>query len=982
MRRVIRWSEDLPRGARLAVLLVPLALVGTALVILSSYADRGVTRGIIALELVGDAAGAGALIGDGRPPLSAAELAVVRGALWADLAVITVYTIGLVVAMLLLVPAFRLQRLRMAVVPAMVVAALPGVLDLAEDGALAIALGRDAEWWYRVATALAISKFLLLVALAAVVVGGLCSAVSTPTWLHRRLINPPERDTRAAATRRTGLGIALSGGGVRAATYSLGTLQTLEDDEAHPIGWDRADTVTSVSGGSYMAGAWQLGRDQADNRDAWRSRPDGSTGPEETHLLNNLGYLTSAYPRGLPTEPGVPLALDTEASPLLTRRLRNRPAFWATILAGFVVNALAIAAVLLMIVIPFALLLRWLATLGNPPCPTGADQAAQAALCLVAAPRTWFTPVAWSAAWLTLALAWVLVGKLLRRSVRLLALLKYAVLGSVVMIITTLLLLIIFPLLIAGLAMLPGPTAWFAALAAAGGTLAAVARMLRKVIVSVAPMLGGVAFSALLLIAAAGLAKTVWFDLPVATSLTWLAATVGVVLATRILASPELWSMFAFYRGRLRSAYALRRTDTGQAVPYADDPDAAIDPNVHPEPALGGYPSRLIICAAAHATTKGIRTHYRIPALSFTFSPQTVSMYVPVDDQGATEQYRCTLDELGGAYPGAGIRLATKRITTMFAVALSGAAVSPAMGRFRIGPTSALLAFANIRLGAWLPNPRYAKPRPGDAGDRIRPFPRISLGYLFKEFLGIHDPTDAFVYVSDGGHWENSGVVELLRESMPEEIVMVDADAGRAETILQLSQAIDLAKLECDIDVYVDLEPLRGFPSHDDGPVFAERSVTLGAARQRQLGEPDRWALLWYCKPILTSSTPTPLLAHREIDREFPATSTLDQFFDTSTYLAYRDLGRYNAAQIHVARADLQTRVQNSADVADFLATVAREDDPPWVAAAFAALLDQRPPAEQEALFAHASDRLQQTSSHTEPADGSDLGQSAQLGST
>ena len=47
------------------------------------------------------------------------------------------------------------------------------------------------------------------------------------------------------------------------------------------------------------------------------------------------------------------------------------------------------------------------------------------------------------------------------------------------------------------------------------------------------------------------------------------------------------------------------------------------------------------------------------------------------------------------------------RLTTMLAVAISSAALAPAMGRYRVGPTSMLLTFANIRLGVWMPNPRY-----------------------------------------------------------------------------------------------------------------------------------------------------------------------------------------------------------------------------------------------------------------------------------
>ena len=42
-------------------------------------------------------------------------------------------------------------------------------------------------------------------------------------------------------------------------------------------------------------------------------------------------------------------------------------------------------------------------------------------------------------------------------------------------------------------------------------------------------------------------------------------------------------------------------------------------------------------------------------------------------------------------------------------------------------------------------------------------FPKARLSYLVQEFFGIHDPSDPYVYVSDGGHWENTGLVELLR---------------------------------------------------------------------------------------------------------------------------------------------------------------------------------------------------------------------------
>ena len=89
--------------------------------------------------------------------------------------------------------------------------------------------------------------------------------------------------------------------------------------------------------------------------------------------------------------------------------------------------------------------------------------------------------------------------------------------------------------------------------------------------------------------------------------------------------------------------------------------------------------SPLTICAAAHATTKAVRTHYGIPAMSFTFDPEKVRLFVPQDDLGHAGAYECTVAQLANVYPGGGRGFTTRRITTMFAVGLSGAAVSPAM---------------------------------------------------------------------------------------------------------------------------------------------------------------------------------------------------------------------------------------------------------------------------------------------------------------
>ena len=86
------------------------------------------------------------------------------------------------------------------------------------------------------------------------------------------------------------VGISLSGGGVRAATYGLGALQAL--DEADLYSGSRY--LSAVSGGSYMAGAWTVARSHADPDDqSWNGEPkpwaDGSA--EIAHFRSRLNYL-------------------------------------------------------------------------------------------------------------------------------------------------------------------------------------------------------------------------------------------------------------------------------------------------------------------------------------------------------------------------------------------------------------------------------------------------------------------------------------------------------------------------------------------------------------------------------------------------------------------------------------------------------------------------------------------------------------------
>ena len=483
------------------------------------------------------------------------------------------------------------------------------------------------------------------------------------------------------------------------------------------------------------------------------------------------------------------------------------------------------------------------------------------------------------------------------------------------------------------------------AIAGAIGSASAVLRLLRRPLAKVAPVLGGLLFALVLAYVVCYWALGAMTAAPASRDLWWYWAVFCLVLALlgvlHFVGTIEFWSLAAFYRGKLRSAFATYRVprkrvpdgrpwDDVRARAYVNNSKPPNGELVEPQlSALLGTP--LTICASATITGRQVRTHYGIPALSVTFSPEHVRLHAPLDEDGRWQRFECETSAIDALLP------APARLTTMMAVGMSGAAVSPAMGRFNIGPVSMLLAFFNVRLGMWIPNPRYAKALAGK-GKRL---PRPGLGYLLKEFLGFHDPSDLYLYVTDGGHWENTALVELLRTCHHREIVCVDADAGPGNLAKSISQAIDLAQLECAATIAISLDVLRADRDPSPGRDYSPRSVNVGLVRRRD-GADERISVLWYCKPALTQDMPPQLLAYREVDPTFPRVSTIDQFFHVAQFAAYRDLGRYNARKILVARENLRKAVTTPESFELFRGSLPSKPAPDdWVLSEMADLIDQ-----------------------------------------
>ncbi|MFI1202599.1 hypothetical protein ACH4VR_24655 [Streptomyces sp. NPDC020883] len=163
-----------------------------------------------------------------------------------------------------------------------------------------------------------------------------------------------------------------------------------------------------------------------------------------------------------------------------------------------------------------------------------------------------------------------------------------------------------------------------------------------------------------------------------------------------------------------------------------------------------------------------------------------------------------------------------KDLTVESAVAVSGAAFASAMGR-QSRAFQTLFALSNARLGTRLPNPGVLGALWGEHTDwGLPPMPGIRrLPYLLREVSGRYPMDDRMLPVTDGGHYENLGLVELLRHGVTT-AVCLDAGGGSGVFAAALGEAIALAQEELGVEVtlargdWEKLVPGSAAPGHRD----------------------------------------------------------------------------------------------------------------------------------------------------------------------
>ncbi|WP_220456550.1 patatin-like phospholipase family protein [Rugamonas brunnea] len=214
------------------------------------------------------------------------------------------------------------------------------------------------------------------------------------------------------------------------------------------------------------------------------------------------------------------------------------------------------------------------------------------------------------------------------------------------------------------------------------------------------------------------------------------------------------------------------------------------------------------------------------------------------------------------------------------AVAVSGAAASPNMGYHSSPPLTFLMTLFNLRLGRWSPNPIKEKHWQSAS-------PRIGLFSILAELFGLTDTNADFLYLSDGGHFENLGLYELVRRRC-RLVVAVDASCDEKFVFEDLGNAI--RKCYTDLHVPIVLDARRIVPQAGGGALGGASFVT-GHIQYRAADGRGQDGVLLYIKPAITGAENADVLNYSKTHPEFPHQSTADQWFDEDQFESYRTLG-------------------------------------------------------------------------------------------
>ncbi|SHM60536.1 patatin-like phospholipase family protein [Rhizobacter sp. OV335] len=261
-------------------------------------------------------------------------------------------------------------------------------------------------------------------------------------------------------------------------------------------------------------------------------------------------------------------------------------------------------------------------------------------------------------------------------------------------------------------------------------------------------------------------------------------------------------------------------------------------------------------------------------------------------------------------------------------IGISGAAFSTGLGRATSLGKSMLFTIGNVRLGHWWKAwPEERAPRKRGPLDLLaRGISRVftTQAYLASELFARFSGTQLpYWYLTDGGHFENTGVYELLRRRVGM-VLACDNGADPSYQLEDLANLMRLARIDMGCEfvrlVREDFGPMADAPrwlnaviddqrlTRGDGNEDKDtgRAMLFYAYRPLDPDGVDSGTALVVLKPRLAHSTPLDVLEYAATSPTFPQETTADQFFDEGQWESYRRLGAAQCEDLFAAAASTE----------------------------------------------------------------------------
>jgi hypothetical protein len=378
-----------------------------------------------------------------------------------------------------------------------------------------------------------------------------------------------------------------------------------------------------------------------------------------------------------------------------------------------------------------------------------------------------------------------------------------------------------------------------------------------------------------------------------------IALLVALVNGLGWMADPNLLSLHNFYKARLVRAFlgasnALERKAI-QITETAPSDDLLLTQLRNHE---RGAPVHIINTTLNLVGGRDLATAQRFAA-PFTMSSEICG--------SARTGYHRTEDYMSGS------------LTLGTAIAASGAAVSTNMGSKTMSSSLVLLlALFNVRLGLWAPTPNH--------GRWFEKQPRLWPFYLLSEAFSQTNDLGTYCYLTDGGHFDNTGLYALVERGC-RSIVVLDDGADPAPCFSDMGEAIRRCRIDFGAEIAL-ADGIREFAVAADGlaKVHSVRgTIHYAAAHLRMLGWTDEeiaagsdGVIVWI-KPVLTDRDSVDVRQYRLENAAFPQQTTADQWYDESQFESYRALG-YQALARTLDELVKDNPPRDVGDVAGFIA--------------------------------------------------------------